>query len=74
MPCKMYPIHDYHLYFSSAGARPDVYSLYYTIRYCQDVSLAKPLIEKGESKYSAGSNELFVHTFWFLAYCKILAL
>ena len=55
----MYPIHDYHLYFSSAGAQADVRSLDYTVRY-GDVSLAKLLIEKGESKYSTGSNELFV--------------
>ena len=56
----MYPIHDYHLYFSSAGAQADVRSLYYTIIRPRDVSLAKLLIEKGESKYSTGSNELFV--------------
>ena len=55
----MYPIHDYHLYFSSAGAQADVLSLYDTILH-SDVSLAKLLIEKGESKYSTGSNELFV--------------
>ena len=59
----MYPIHDYHLYFSSAGAQADVRSLYYTVRRrSPDVSLAKLLIEKGESKYSTDSNELFVLT------------
>ena len=57
----MYPIHDYHLYFSSAGAQADVDSLYYTIgRRPVDVSFVNLLIEKGESKYSTGSNELFV--------------
>ena len=57
----MYPIHDYHLYFSSAGAQADVRSLYYTIRRRPvDVSLVNLLIEKGESKYSTGSNVLFV--------------
>ena len=57
----MYPIHDYHLYFSSAGAQADVRSLYYTIGSRPvDVSLVNLLIEKGESKYSTGSNELFV--------------
>ena len=57
----MYPIHDYHLYFSSAGAQADVRSLYHTIRrWPVDVSLVNLLIEKGESKYSTGSNELFV--------------
>ena len=57
----MYPIHDYHLYFSSAGAQADVLSLHYTIdRRPVDVSLVNLLIEKGESKYSTGSNELFV--------------
>ena len=61
MSCKMYPIHDYHLYFSSAGAQADFHSLYYTIgRRPVDVSLVNLLIEKGESKYSTGSNELFV--------------
>ena len=56
----MYPIHDYHLYFSSAGAQADVHSLHYTInQHSPDVSLAKWLIEKGESKYSI-ANELFV--------------
>ena len=57
----MYLIHDYHLYFSSAGAQADVHSLYYAIlTHRQDVSLARRLIEKGESKYSTDSNELFV--------------
>ena len=57
----MYPIHDYHLYFSSTGTQVDVLSLYYTIvRRPVDVSLVNLLIEKGESKYSTGSNELFV--------------
>ena len=58
----MYPIHDYHLYLSSAGAQADVLSLYYTVRYYPDVSLAKLLIEKGEFKYSTDSNKLFVLT------------
>ena len=61
----MYPIHDYHLYFSPAGAQADVSSLGYTIFY-QDVALAKLLIEKGESKYSTDSNELFVLTGFML--------
>ena len=57
----MYLIHDYHLYFSSAGAQADVHSLYYVIRYHHhDVSLPKLFIEKGESKYSTDSNEMFV--------------
>ena len=60
----MYPIHDYHLYFSSAGAQADVHSLYDTVRYSRDVSLAKLLIEKGESKYSTDSNKLFVLKYW----------
>ena len=59
----MYPIHDYHLYFSSAGAQADVHTLYNTINsHFRDVSLAKLLIEKGEFKYSTDSNELFVLT------------
>ena len=59
----MYLIYDFHLYFSYAGARADVRSLYITITtYSPDVSLAKWLIEKGESKYSTDSNELFVLT------------
>ena len=62
----MYPIHDNHLYFSSAGAQADVLSLDYTVRYYRDVSLAKLLIEKGESKYSTDSNELFVLTGFML--------
>ena len=63
----MYPIHDYHLYFSSAGAQADVESLYYTITgFSPDVSLAKLLIEKGESKYFTDSNELFVLTGFML--------
>ena len=62
LPCKMYPTHDYRLYFSSVGAQADVHSLYYTIgcRRPVDVSLVNLLIEKGESTYSTGSNELFV--------------
>lgn len=57
----MYPIHDCHLCYSSAGARADVHTLYDTItRNFPVVSLAKLLIEKGESKYSTDSNELLV--------------
>ena len=56
----MYPIHAYHIYFSYAGARADVHSLYLAIIRHPDVSLAKLLIEKGESKYATDSNELFV--------------
>ena len=62
----MYPIHDYHLYFSSAGAQADAESLYYTVKYHPDVSLAKLLIEKGGSEYSTDSNELFVLTGFML--------
>ena len=62
----MYPIHDYHLYFSSAGAQADALSLYFLIARSPDVSLAKLLIEKGESKYSTDSNELFVLTGFML--------
>ena len=56
----MYLIHDYHLYFFSAGARADVHSLNVAISHTRDVLLAKLLIEKGESKYSTDSNELLV--------------
>ena len=56
----MYPIHAYHLYLSYAGACADVHSLYLAIIRHPDVSLAKLLIEKGESKYATDSNELFV--------------
>ena len=62
---KMYPIHDYHLYFSSTGAQADVSSLYNTILH-SDVSLAKLLIEKGGSEYSTDSKELFVPTGFML--------
>ena len=58
----MYPIHDYHLYFSSVGAQADVRSLYFAISHPPDVSLASWLIEKGESKYSTDSNRLFALT------------
>ena len=61
----MYPIHDYHLYFSSAGAQADVRSLSIAIS-LRNLSLAKLLIEKGESKYSTDSNELFVLTGFML--------
>ena len=69
----MYPIHDYYLYFSSAGAQADVHSLYYTItEFSPDVSFAKLLIEKGESKYSTDSNELFVLTGFMLTVCQVV--
>ena len=71
LPCKMYPIHDYHLYLSSAGAQADVRSLYY-ISHHRDVSLAKLLLEKGESKYSTDSNELFVLTGFMLTVCQVV--
>ena len=64
--CNMYPIDGYHLYFSLADARADAHSLYYTVSYSPGVSLAKLLIEKGESKYSTDSNEIFVLTEFML--------
>ena len=68
----MYPIHDYHLYFSSAGARADVDSLAIAISHPPDASIAKLLIEKGESQYCTDSNKMFVLTGFMLKCCQVV--
>ena len=54
IPCKVYPIHNYHCYSSPAGVQADVSSLYEAVS-AKLPAVSRLLIEKGKSIYSVVS-------------------
>ena len=54
LPCKMYPIHDYHHHSFPAGEQADVSSLNEAVS-AKLPAASRLFIEKGESIYSAVS-------------------